>query len=88
MEEEDGVHAADAKSHAKYETDDVITMGIVVAKNEEEEEDEAEEEIEEEELEDGIQSVDNLSSTTTGAETVDAIDLRKQQRKKPEKPLY
>jgi len=31
VEEEDGVHAADAK----YETDKVITMGIVVAKNEE-----------------------------------------------------
>ncbi|XP_052202991.1 uncharacterized protein LOC127808469 [Diospyros lotus] len=55
---------------------------------EEEEEEEVEEEIEEEELEDGIQSVDSLSSTPTGVETPDVIDLRKQQRKEPEKPLY
>ncbi|XP_020571881.1 splicing factor 3B subunit 2 [Phalaenopsis equestris] len=57
---------------------------------EEEEEEELEEEIEEEEMEDGIQSVDSLSSTPTGVETPDVIDLRKQQRKEPEKekPLY
>ncbi|KAM7525115.1 hypothetical protein LguiA_015017 [Lonicera macranthoides] len=59
---------------------------------EEEEEEEEEEEVEEsdgeEELEDGIQSVDSLSSTPTGVETPDVIDLRKQQRKEPEKPLY
>ncbi|KAJ8566854.1 hypothetical protein K7X08_002676 [Anisodus acutangulus] len=54
---------------------------------EEEEEEEVEEEMEEEELEDGIQSVDSLSSTPTGVETPDFIDLRKQQRKEPEKPL-
>ena len=36
-----------------------------------------EEEIEEEELKDNIQLVDSLSSTPTGAETLDAIDLRK-----------
>ncbi|XP_042521115.1 splicing factor 3B subunit 2-like isoform X2 [Macadamia integrifolia] len=55
---------------------------------EEEEEEEDEEQIEEEELEVGIQSVDSLSSTPTGVETPDVIDLRKQQRKEPEKPLY
>ncbi|XAR66437.1 hypothetical protein NMG60_11012672 [Bertholletia excelsa] len=55
---------------------------------EEEEEEEVEEEIEEEEMEAGIQSVDSLSSTPTGVETPDVIDLRKQQRKEPEKPLY
>ncbi|WOK94844.1 splicing factor 3B subunit 2-like [Canna indica] len=55
---------------------------------EEEELEEEEEEMEEEELEDGIQSVDSLSSTPTGVETPDVIDLRKQQRKEPEKPLY
>ncbi|KAL2473318.1 proline-rich spliceosome-associated (PSP) family protein [Forsythia ovata] len=55
---------------------------------EEEEGEEEEEEMEEEELEDGIQSVDSLSSTPTGVETPDVIDLRKQQRKEPEKPLY
>uniref|UniRef100_A0A2P2L7X5 Uncharacterized protein MANES_16G024600 n=2 Tax=Rhizophora mucronata TaxID=61149 RepID=A0A2P2L7X5_RHIMU len=55
---------------------------------EEEEEEEVEEQIEEEEMEDGIQSVDSLSSTPTGVETPDVIDLRKQQRKEPERPLY
>ncbi|KAL7243799.1 hypothetical protein ACSBR1_016091 [Camellia fascicularis] len=55
---------------------------------EEEDEEEVEEQIEEEELEAGIQSVDSLSSTPTGVETPDVIDLRKQQRKEPEKPLY
>ncbi|MCD9640567.1 hypothetical protein HAX54_025935, partial [Datura stramonium] len=55
---------------------------------EEEEEEEVEEEMDEEELEDGSQSVDSLSSTPTGVETPDVIDLRKQQRKEPEKPLY
>ncbi|KAE9449546.1 hypothetical protein C3L33_18551, partial [Rhododendron williamsianum] len=55
---------------------------------EEEAEEEEEEQIEDEELEDGIQSVDSLSSTPTGVETPDVIDLRKQQRKEPEKPLY
>ncbi|KAB1199174.1 Splicing factor 3B subunit 2 [Morella rubra] len=54
----------------------------------EEEEEEEEEEIEEEELEAGIQSVDSLSSTPTGVETPDVIDLRKQQRKEPDRPLY
>ncbi|VFQ89519.1 unnamed protein product [Cuscuta campestris] len=53
-----------------------------------EEEEELEEDMDEEDLEDGIQSVDSLSSTPTGVETPDVIDLRKQQRKEPEKPLY
>ncbi|THG15261.1 hypothetical protein TEA_029703 [Camellia sinensis var. sinensis] len=56
--------------------------------DEEEDEEDVEEQIEEEELEAGIQSVDSLSSTPTGVETPDVIDLRKQQRKEPEKPLY
>nr|GMC88197.1 splicing factor 3B subunit 2 [Ipomoea batatas] len=62
--------------------------GDLEEEEEEEEEEELEEEMEEEELEDGIQSVDSLSSTPTGVETPDVIDLRKQQRKEPEKPLY
>ncbi|KAF9604107.1 hypothetical protein IFM89_002782 [Coptis chinensis] len=45
---------------------------------------EEEEEIEEEELEDGIQSLNSLSSTPTGVETPDVIDLRRQQRKEYE----
>ncbi|KAG4401045.1 hypothetical protein GLYMA_07G193967v4 [Glycine max] len=55
---------------------------------EEEEVEDESEEMEEEELEAGIQSVDSLSSTPTGVETHDVIDLRKLQRKEPEKPLY
>ncbi|CAN7071062.1 unnamed protein product [Brassica oleracea var. botrytis] len=55
---------------------------------EEEEEDEQEEEMDEEELEDGMESVDTLSSTPTGIETPDAIELRKEQRKEPDRPLY
>ncbi|GAB2232973.1 hypothetical protein Droror1_Dr00002186 [Drosera rotundifolia] len=62
--------------------------GDLEEEEEEEEEDVEDEQMEDEELEDGIQSVDSLSSTPTGVETPDVIDLRKQQRKEPEKPLY
>lgn len=62
--------------------------GDLEEEEEEEEEEEVEEPDEEEELEDGYQSVDSLSSTPTGVETPDVIDLRKQQRKETEKPLY
>ncbi|KAL9247112.1 hypothetical protein vseg_020577 [Gypsophila vaccaria] len=55
---------------------------------EEDYEEEEPEELDEEELEDGIQSMDSLSSTPTGVETPDVIELRKQQRKEPEKQLY
>uniref|UniRef100_A0A0D9VMY4 PSP proline-rich domain-containing protein n=1 Tax=Leersia perrieri TaxID=77586 RepID=A0A0D9VMY4_9ORYZ len=55
---------------------------------EEEEETDGEEEeeaMEDEEMEDGMQSVDTISSTPTGVETPDVIDLRKLQRKEPER---
>ncbi|KAK9714191.1 hypothetical protein RND81_06G078400 [Saponaria officinalis] len=55
---------------------------------EEDYEEEEPEELGEEEMEDGIQSMDSLSSTPTGVETPDVIELRKQQRKEPEKQLY
>ena len=58
---------------------------------EEEEVEEDEEEVEvpdEKEVEDDVQLVDSVSSTPTGMETPDVIELRKQQRKEPEKPLY
>ncbi|WOG82553.1 hypothetical protein DCAR_0101718 [Daucus carota subsp. sativus] len=58
---------------------------------EEEEVEEDEEEVEvpdEKEVEDDVQSVDSVSSTPTGLETPDVFELRKQQRKEPEKPLY
>ncbi|KAB5515697.1 hypothetical protein DKX38_026345 [Salix brachista] len=44
--------------------------------------------LDEEKLEDGVQSGDSRSSTPTGGETPNVIDLRKQQRKEPERPLY
>ncbi|KAL9240111.1 hypothetical protein vseg_014369 [Gypsophila vaccaria] len=55
---------------------------------EEYEEEEEPEELGEEDMEDGILSMDSLSSTPTGVETPDVIELRKQQRKEPEKQLY
>ncbi|XP_074343920.1 uncharacterized protein LOC141683128 [Apium graveolens] len=58
---------------------------------EEEEVEEEEEEVEvpdDNAVEDGIKSVDSLSSTPTGIETPDVIDLRKQQWKDSQKPLY
>ncbi|XP_040362025.1 uncharacterized protein LOC112165132 isoform X2 [Rosa chinensis] len=53
-----------------------------------EREEEEEEPMEGKDLEDGIESVDSLSSTPTGNEKPDVIDLHKQQRKEPERPLY
>ena len=44
---------------------------------EEEEEEEEEEHLDEEEFEDDVQSVDSLSSTPTGVETPNVIDLCK-----------
>ncbi|KAF8691804.1 hypothetical protein HU200_040206 [Digitaria exilis] len=52
---------------------------------EEDEEEEEEEPMEDEDMEEGMQSVDTISSTPTGVETPDVIDLRKLQRKEPEK---
>ncbi|KAJ4895499.1 proline-rich spliceosome-associated (PSP) family protein [Raphanus sativus] len=52
---------------------------------EEEEEEEEEEMEEEEELEDGMESVDTMSSIETPP---DAIELRKEQRKEPDRALY
>lgn len=53
----------------------------------EEREDEVEV-LDEEKIEDGIQSVDSLSIIPSSIETPDVIDLRKQQKKEPEKSLY
>ncbi|XP_022845320.1 splicing factor 3B subunit 2-like [Olea europaea var. sylvestris] len=84
-----GVLQQDQPNYEEEPVDKTKHWGDLEEEEEEEEEDEEEEEqIEEEELEDGIQSVDSLSSTPTGVETPDVIDLRKQQRKEPEKPLY
>ncbi|KAG5010575.1 hypothetical protein JHK87_019090 [Glycine soja] len=80
-----GVHQQDQPNYEEEPVDKIKHWGDL--EEEEEVEDESEE-MEEEELEAGIQSVDSLSSTPTGVETPDVIDLRKLQRKEPEKPLY
>ncbi|KAG5561591.1 hypothetical protein RHGRI_004591 [Rhododendron griersonianum] len=82
-----GVQQQDQPNYEEEPVDKTKHWGDL-EEEEEEEEEEVEEPLEEEELEDGIQSVDSLSSTPTGVETPDVIDLRKQQRKEPEKPLY
>jgi splicing factor 3B subunit 2 len=51
------------------------------------EEEKEEEQLDEEELEGNVHSVDSLSSTPTGVETPDVVDLRKQLRK-PKRLLY
>ncbi|CAK8577755.1 unnamed protein product [Lathyrus sativus] len=87
-----GVHQQDQPNYEEEPIDKTKHWGDLEEEEEEEDEEEMEEEeeeeMEEEELEDGIQSVDSLSSTPTGVETPDVIDLRKQQRKEPERPLY
>ncbi|KAK2383030.1 splicing factor 3B subunit [Trifolium repens] len=86
-----GVHQQDQPNYEEEPVDKTKHWGDLEEEEEEEEEDDEEEEeveMEEDELEDGIQSVDSLSSTPTGVETPDVIDLRKQQRKEPERPLY
>ncbi|VAI44328.1 unnamed protein product [Triticum turgidum subsp. durum] len=56
---------------------------------EEEEEEEVEQEpMEDEEIEEGIRSVDTISSTPAGAETPDVIDLRRSQPERQAKRLY
>ncbi|XP_045820737.1 splicing factor 3B subunit 2-like [Trifolium pratense] len=86
-----GVHQQDQPNYEEEPVDKTKHWGDLEEEEEEEEDDDEEEEeveMEEDELEDGIQSVDSLSSTPTGVETPDVIDLRKQQRKEPERPLY
>ncbi|KAL0398631.1 UNVERIFIED_CONTAM: Splicing factor 3B subunit [Sesamum radiatum] len=85
-----GVLQQEQPNYDEEPVDKTKHWGDLEEEEEEEEEEEVEEEeqMEEEELEDGIQSVDSLSSTPTGVETPDVIDLRKQQRKEPDRPLY
>lgn len=85
-----GVLQQEQPNYEEEPVDKTKHWGDLEEEEEEEEEEEVEEEEEmgEEELEDGIQSVDSLSSTPTGVETPDVIDLRKQQRKEPDRPLY
>ncbi|XP_047324087.1 splicing factor 3B subunit 2-like [Impatiens glandulifera] len=83
-----GVQQTEQPNYEDEPIDKSKHWGDLEEEEEEEEEEEVEEEMDEEELEDGIQSVDSHSSTPTGVETPDVIDLRKQQRKEPEKPLY
>ncbi|KAJ6806066.1 splicing factor 3B subunit 2 [Iris pallida] len=82
-----GVHQQDQPNYEEEPVDRSKHWGDLEEEEEEEEEVE-EEQMEEEEMEAGIESVDSLSSTPTGVETPDVIDLRKQQRKEPDRPLY
>ncbi|XP_068652603.1 uncharacterized protein [Aristolochia californica] len=81
-----GVHQQEQPNYEEEPVDRSKHWGDLEEEDVSEEEEEPE--IEEEELEAGIQSVDSLSSTPTGVETPDVIDLRKQQRKEPDRPLY
>ncbi|KAM1347617.1 hypothetical protein ACFX2H_036527 [Malus domestica] len=85
-----GVQQQDQPNYEEEPVDKTKHWGDLEEEEEEEEEDEEEEEEqpEEEDLEDGIQSVDSLSSTPTGVETPAQIELRKDQKKESEKPLY
>ncbi|WCJ26992.1 proline-rich spliceosome-associated (PSP) family protein [Euphorbia peplus] len=83
-----GVQLQDQPNYEEEPVDKTKHWGDLEEEEEEEEEESSEEEIDPEELDDGIQSVDSLSSTPTGVETPDVIDLRKQQRKEPDRPLY
>ncbi|XP_038890808.1 splicing factor 3B subunit 2 [Benincasa hispida] len=83
-----GVQQQEQANYEEEPVDKTKHWGDLEEEEEEEVEEEDEEELEEEEMEDGIESVDSLSSTPTGVETPDVIDLRKQQRKEPDRPLY
>ncbi|XP_022996847.1 splicing factor 3B subunit 2-like [Cucurbita maxima] len=84
-----GVQQQEQANYEEEPVDKTKHWGDLEEEEEEEaEEEEDEEELEEEEMQDGIESVDSLSSTPTGVETPDVIDLRKQQRKEPDRPLY
>ncbi|KAJ4843780.1 Splicing factor 3B subunit 2 [Turnera subulata] len=83
-----GVQQQEQPNYEEEPVDKTKHWGDLEEDEEEEEEEEEEEQLEEVEMEDGIQSVDSLSSSQTGVETPDVIDLRKQQRKDPDRPLY
>ncbi|PRQ28803.1 hypothetical protein RchiOBHm_Chr5g0006931 [Rosa chinensis] len=77
-----GVQQQDQPNYEEEPVDKTKHLGDL------EREEEEEEPMEGKDLEDGIESVDSLSSTPTGNEKPDVIDLHKQQRKEPERPLY
>ncbi|XP_010449023.1 PREDICTED: splicing factor 3B subunit 2 [Camelina sativa] len=85
-----GVNQQDQPNYEEEPIDKSKHWGDLEEEEEEEEEEqeEQEEEMDEDELADGTESVDTLSSTPTGIETPDAIELRKDQRKEPDRPLY
>uniref|UniRef100_A0A0D9VMY5 PSP proline-rich domain-containing protein n=1 Tax=Leersia perrieri TaxID=77586 RepID=A0A0D9VMY5_9ORYZ len=84
-----GVLQQDEPNYDEEPVDRSKHWGDLEEEEEEEEEEtdgeEEEEAMEDEEMEDGMQSVDTISSTPTGVETPDVIDLRKLQRKEPER---
>ncbi|XP_048539779.1 splicing factor 3B subunit 2-like [Triticum urartu] len=84
-----GILQLDEPNYDEEPVDRSKHWGDLEEEEEEEEEDEEEEEeelMEDEDMEAGMQSVDTMSSTPTGVETPDVIDLRKQQRKESERP--
>ncbi|XP_062013215.1 uncharacterized protein LOC133729668 [Rosa rugosa] len=83
-----GVQQQDQPNYEEEPVDKTKHWGDLEEEEEEEEDEEEEELMEDEDLEDGIESVDSISSTPTGVETPDVMDLRKLQRKEPERPLY
>jgi len=85
-----GVQHSEPDTYEEEPVDRTKHWGDLEEEEDEEEEEEEEEEAElgEDEMEDGVSSVDSLSTTPTGVETPDVIDLRKAQRKEPEKALY
>lgn len=83
-----GVRRQEPEVYDMEPVDRTKHWGDLEEDEEEEEEEEEEEQLLPEELEAGMASVDSLSTTPTGVETPDVIDLRKTQRKEPERPLY
>ncbi|VAI63574.1 unnamed protein product [Triticum turgidum subsp. durum] len=84
-----GILQLDEPNYDEEPVDRSKHWGDLEEEEEEEEDDEEEEEeelMEDEDMESGMQSVDTMSSTPTGVETPDVIDLRKQQRKESERP--
>lgn len=83
-----GVRRQEPEVYDMEPVDRTKHWGDLEEDEEEEEEEEEEEQLGPEELEAGMASVDSLSTTPTGVETPDVIDLRKTQRKEPERVLY
>ncbi|XP_050367780.1 uncharacterized protein LOC126786108 [Argentina anserina] len=87
-----GVQQQDQPNYEEEPVDKTKHWGDLEEEEEEEEDEEEEEEeeqlMEDEDIDDGFKSVDTTTTTPTGVETPDVMELRKIQRKEPERPLY